>query len=251
MMDKNKLLMVLIGIGTVAVLVGGFLLGVQPSLQAAAASDAARQAAVQTNRVNQVALGALVAQNKKIGELTGQLEKLRLSVPATENMPAFLDAVDAAAAAEGLIVQDVTPSDAVAYAPQGAAAPAAQPAPQASATASPTPTASSTPAPTLTTPPAAGAQTPAAHTDPSITAANFLAVPIKIGVAGPLDRTIAFVHRLQTGERLFLVSGLTGGLDGGGSNGAAGGATAAPSETYAVTGYIYVLAKAASPTGQK
>ena len=101
-MDKNRLLMLLIGLGAVAVLAGGFVLGIQPSLQAAAASDAARQQAVTTNALNQRTLDALIAQNKKVGELTGQLEKLRLSVPSAENMPVFIDAVRDAAA-QGLI----------------------------------------------------------------------------------------------------------------------------------------------------
>lgn len=240
-MDKNRLLMILIGIATVAVLIGGFLLGVQPSLQAAAASEDARQSALAANAANQATLDALVAQNKKVGELTGQLEQLRMSVPASENMPSFLEAVDSAASAEGLVVQDVTPADAAAYAPQGASAPTASPTQQASPSASPSPTPTPTTSPGAAVPPA-GAQPPAIHTDPSITAANFLAVPIKIGVAGPLTSAIAFVHRLQAGPRLFLVSGFTGGANGAESAGSAAGG---PSETYAVSGYVYVLAKTA------
>ena len=251
-MDRNKLLMILIGVGTVAILVGGFFLGVQPSLQAAAAADAARQAAFATNQVNQAALDALESQNKKIGELTGELEALRLSVPSEQNLDSFIDAVDAAAAAEGLVVQNVTPADATAYAPQGASAPAPQP----SSTATPAPSATPTPTPTPApgaAPSPAGAQAPAVHTDPSISAANFLAIPVKIGVGGPLDHTIAFVHRLQTGSRLFLVSGLDGGVDGGAKSAAGGSATAAPTgptETYSVSGYVYVLAKAAAPASK-
>ncbi|MGH1549446.1 hypothetical protein ACRAWB_09845 [Leifsonia poae] len=239
--------MILIGAGTVAILIGGFFLGVQPSLQAAAAADAARQAAFATNQVNQAALDALESQNKKIGELTGDLETLRLSVPSEQNMDSFIDAVDAAAAAEGLVVQNVSPADATAYAPQGASAPAPQP--SATATPAPSATPTPTPAPGAAASPA-GAQAPAVHTDPSISAANFLAIPVKIGVGGPLDHTIAFVHRLQTGSRLFLVSGLDGGVDGGAKSAAGGSATAAPTaptETYSVSGYLYVLAKAAAP----
>jgi Tfp pilus assembly protein PilO len=240
-MDKNRILMILIGIGTVAVLIGGFLLGVQPSLQAAAASEEARQSALAANAANQATLDALVAQNKKVGALSGELEELRASVPASESMPSFLDSVDAAAQAEGLVVQDVTPGDPQAYAPQGASAPAA-PSTSSSSSSSPTPT--PTPGPTSAAP-AAGTQAPAIHTDPSISAANFLAVPVKIGVEGPLTSAIAFVKRLQSGPRLFLVSGFSGGSNGGASNDASAGV---PAETYAVTGYVYVLAKAAAAT---
>ncbi|MGO4534645.1 hypothetical protein [Leifsonia sp. 2MCAF36] len=247
-MDKNRLLMLLIGLGAAAVLAGGFVLGVQPSLQAAAESDAARQQAVATNALNQAALNTLIAQNKKVGELTGQLEELRLSIPATENMPAFIDAVGDAASAETLIVQNVTPADAIAYAPAGVAAPAAQPTPAPTSTPSSTPT----PAPSATAaPPTASAQGLPIHSDPTITAANFLAIPVKIGVAGPLDRTIAFVHRLQDGSRLFTVSGISGGADSSATGGGSKGVAAAPSETYSVSGYVYVLAKAVAPAPVK
>lgn len=242
MMDKNKLFMILLGLGMVAVLAGGFLLGVQPSLQAAAVADAERIQAVAANRVSQATLDSLVAQNKKVGQLTDQLNTLRQSVPASENMSAFIDGVRESAAAEGLTVQGITPAEPVAYAPQGATAPAApSTAPTSTATPSPapTPTTAATPAPS-----AAGAQSPPVYSDPAISAANFLAVSVKVGVAGPLDRVIAFVHRLQNGPRLFVVNAFAGGADGSGSGSGSSPSTTGPSETYTVTGYVYVLTKA-------
>ena len=246
-MDRNKLFMLLLGLGMVAVLAGGFILGVQPSLQAAAAADAERIQAVADNRVNQATLDSLVAENKKVGELTDQLNKLRQSVPASENMSAFIDGVREAATAEGLTVQGITPTDPIAYAPQGAAAPAAGAPSASSSTGTPSPTPTPTPTPSATAAPsAAAAQSPVTYSDPSITAANFLAVSVKVGVAGPLDRVIAFVHRLQNGPRLFVVNAFDGGADGSGDGPTT--STAGPSETYTVTGYVYVLTEAPAQT---
>ena len=224
-MDKNRLFMILLGVAMAAVLAGGFLLGVRPSLETAAAAEQAREQAAASNQANQALLNSLAEQNKNIGALNDEVATLRQSIPAQENLGQFIDTVREAAAAQGLTVQNVTPSDAVAYAPQGATAPApssSSSSPSSTATPSPTPT----PTPSATAAPApaagAGAQAPVPHTDSAITAANFLAVPVKVGVAGPLAATISFIHALQNGPRLFVISGISGG--GSGSGGDGGGA---------------------------
>jgi hypothetical protein len=244
-MDKNRLFMILLGVAMAAVLAGGFLLGVRPSLESAAASEQAREQAAAANQANQSLLNSLAQQNKKIGELTDQVGLLRQSIPATESLGQFIDTVREAAAAQGLTVQNVTPGDEVAYAPQGALSPAAgSSTPSSTATPTPTPT----PSPSATAAPApaagAGAQAPVPHSDPAITAANFLSIPVTIGVAGPLPSTIAFIHTLQNGPRLFVVNAISGGGSGGDSA-ADGGAV--QGDTYAISGFVYVLASTGSP----
>ncbi|MEY9952575.1 type 4a pilus biogenesis protein PilO [Leifsonia sp. EB34] len=250
MMDKNRLFMLLLGVAMAAVLAGGFLLGVRPSLETAAAAEQAREQAAASNQANQVLLNSLAQQNKKIGELTDEVGTLRQSIPSQENLSQFVDTVREAAAAQGLIVQSVTPGDEVAYAPQGATSAAASGS-ASSSTATPSPTPTPSPSATAATAPATGgaAQAPVPHTDPAITAANFLAVSVKVGVAGPLPATIGFVHALQNGPRLFVVNGISGGASGGAA-GAAKGAVAA--DTYVISGYVYVLAAThAAATGSK
>lgn len=242
-MDKNRLFMILLGVAMAAVLAGGFLLGVRPSLDSAAASEQAREQAAAANQANQALLNSLAQQNKKIGELTDQVGVLRQSIPAQENLSQFIDTVREAAAAQGLTVQNVTPGDEVAYAPQGASAPAASGSTP-SSTATPTPTPTPSPTATAAPAPAAGAQAPVPHSDPAITAANFLAISVKIGVAGPLPSTIAFVHALQHGPRLFVVNGISGGASGGDSS--AKGA-AVQGDTYVISGFVYVLASTTAP----
>ena len=243
-MDKNRLFMILLGVAMAAVLAGGFLLGVQPSLQTAAAAEQAREQAAASNQANQVLLNSLAVQNKKIGELKDEVGTLRQSIPSEENLSQFIDTVREAAAAQGLVVQNVTPAEEVAYAPQGASTPAASTStPSSSSTASPSPSPTPTPSPSATAAPAPAAggtaQAPVPHTDPSITAANFLAVQVKVGVAGPLPATIAFVHALQNGPRLFVVNGISGGSAGDGGAAAKG---AVVGDTYVISGYVYVLA---------
>lgn len=243
-MDKNRLFMILLGVAMVAVLAGGFLLGVRPALESAAASEQAREASAASNQANRSLLNSLIEQNKKLGELTDQVNTLRQSIPSQENLEQFIDTVDVAAAARGLVVQNVTPGGEIAYAPQGVATPPASgsaPSSTPAATPTPTPTPSATAA---ATPPAGSSpQAPAPHTDAQITAANFLAVPIKVGVAGPLPQTVAFIHDLQNGPRLFVVNGISGGASTG--DGGGGSTTkAAQTETYVVSGYVYVLTTA-------
>lgn len=248
-MDKNRLFMILLGVAMAAVLAGGFLLGVRPSLETAAAAEQAREQAAASNQSNQALLNSLAEQNKNIGALNDEVGTLRQSIPAQENLSQFIDTVREAAAAQGLIVQNVTPSDEVAYAPQGAASPAASgSSSSSSSTPAPSPTPTPTPSPSATAAPApaagAAAQAPVPHTDSAITAANFLAVPVKVGVAGTLPATISFIHALQNGPRLFVINGISGGASGGDSGGAAKGAVA---DTYAISGYVYVLAATPAP----
>ncbi|HEY4964552.1 MAG TPA: hypothetical protein VIH90_07725, partial [Candidatus Saccharimonadales bacterium] len=45
-------------------------------------------------------------------------------------------------------------------------------------------------------------------TNPKVTSANFVLVPIQLSVSGPYAKVLEFVHQLQIGSRLFFVSSL-------------------------------------------
>ena len=72
-------------------------------------------------------------------------------------------------------------------------------------------------------------QAPPLVTNPKITAANFIAIPIALKISGQYANVLNFVKGLQAGERLFLVTNLST-------------KTVVPSTVDAdITGLIYVL----------
>ena len=50
---------------------------------------------------------------------------------------------------------------------------------------------------------------PVLVTNPKITAANFIAIPVQLAIKGPYSNVLDFVRGLQTGPRLFLVTTIT------------------------------------------
>ncbi|TAM69501.1 MAG: hypothetical protein EPN48_09085 [Microbacteriaceae bacterium] len=240
-MDRNRFWMVVAVFAMVAVVAIGVLLGVQPQLAAAAAADAQRASIVADNATKQAVLDKLKSDYRQLPELKAQLSELEASVPPSANLPQFIDAIGALAASTGTTIASITPSDAQAYAPPvnaAAAAAAGSAAADSKSTpaASPSP-AATTPAPTPTAP--AAPQAPATVTNPQITAANFVAIPITIGITGSYAQALAFVDGLQHGTRLFLVTTFASA----GSDSNAAGPT-----SWTIGGYAYVLLDPATAT---
>jgi Tfp pilus assembly protein PilO len=215
-MDRSRIWIIASIVAMVAVVIFGGLLGVQPQLTAASTANQERHAIAEQNVAKQAALQKLKTDFEKLPELKQTLEQLQQSVPPHADLPAFIDDLNALAAATATTVSGVTVSDAEPYLPP-VPAPAATPAPgNSTSTPTPAPTASATatPAPKPTTP-----QAPAPVTNAKITGGNFVAIPIKVTVSGDYSQALAFVDGLQHGKRLFLVTAFA-------SNGAAAAAAA-------------------------
>jgi Tfp pilus assembly protein PilO len=225
--DRNRLWI----IGTVAmmvvVVVGGWFLGIQPQLSAAnAASESSASEAAQ-NATSERLLVTLKRDFAGIGELKDSNATLRRSVPSSAQLSTFVTELDVLASQNGVSVTTITVSDAKAYTPPVIVAVAVT-----GAAASPTPSPATSAAPVVAAPVAP--QAPPLVTNPKITAANFIAIPIDLKISGQYANVLNFVKGLQTGERLFLVTNLS---------------TAPPTATTAVTstadaeikGLIYVL----------
>lgn len=228
-MDRNRLWIIGAVVAMVAVVALGVLLGVQPQLSAASAADAQRASIVADNATKQMALEKLKSDYAQLPELKSKLSALRASVPSSESLSQLIADVDALAASTHATIVTFTPSDAQPYTPP-VTTPAAGSAPSSTPSASPSPSATPAPAPTATAP--AAPQAPATVTNPQITPANFVAIPITIGIKGSYSTALAFVAGLQHGSRLFLVNSFaSGGSDGNSS---------APT-TWTIGGYAYVL----------
>ncbi|SEM89030.1 hypothetical protein [Cryobacterium luteum] len=192
-MNHNKLWLIGSALVTSVIVVLGVLLGIQPQLETMNAANASRAAVQATNTGHVALLARLKHDFANLDALTTTADALAESVPSGSMMPALVDQLDAEALAAGLTLTGMTVTEAVAYAPILPAA-AAVPADGAAVPADPAVVPAVVPAAVVTT--------------TAVNATNFAAFPLQVTVTGSYDEVLDFVARLQSGSRLFLVSGL-------------------------------------------
>jgi len=207
----------------------GWFLVAQPQLAAADTANTALAGVQSQIAATQANITRLISQQKKLPGLTKDLAALRLSIPSAADSSEYINGLDALAAASGVTITDLTLNDPVVYSSPAPAAPAAS---AGGSTPSPTPTPTPTSAPATTTPSTPMGWT--APSDPRINSGNFIAIPVSVTTFGDWPTTLTFLKGLQTGQRLFLVTGISTELD----------TTGALKAT--VKGYIYVLLDPAS-----
>lgn len=161
------------GAGTMAVLAGGWFLGVQPQLAAASTAADATTAAQAQNQATAIKLASLTKAAAKIDTLKAEDATLVKAVPGILKPNTDIRRINELAALDGVTVSSVTLGDSAAY-----------------------------------TPPAAGdTGTLALGTaDPAITAANFISIPTTVAVVGTADAVIQFAHDIQNDERTFAIT---------------------------------------------
>jgi Tfp pilus assembly protein PilO len=199
-MDKNRIWVLGSVIVMVAVVALGFLLGIQPHLKSIAAARADSAAVEVVNLAQTATLDALKLDFAGIDEVRAELEPLNLSVPTGTEMPTFVNQLSELAARSRVTVAAITVADAVAYSPVVAtpaegAAPVAEDAEATDAV--PTEVG---PVETAGIPPVV---------DALITEDSFASLNVQLSIQGDYDRVLEFVDGLQTGGRLFLVSGIS------------------------------------------
>jgi hypothetical protein len=221
-MQRHRLLVIAAMLAMTVVAVLGFVVGIQPQLGNLAVAEENQAAAQQRNAEQTAVVAALKEQFDGLSDLKAELAPLQASVPSTNELPAFVTQLDALAGASGVTLSSLTIADAQPYTP--VAPPAAEPADVSEgSTATPTPAPSAVSAAGV--PPVSNAK---------ITATNFAWLAVQITVTGTEAGSLDFVHGLQTGSRLFLVTGLkTSRTDAPGSVDAT------------ITGLIYVLVPSA------
>ena len=223
-------------VGAVAAL--GWFAGIQPALQAAAATDAARVDVEAQNALYEAQLVQLREDYENIDTLRAEVEALRAVIPDHADYSGFVAELNALAGATATTITNVVIGDATWYtaAPTAAAPPA---------TTEPTPTAgaaesgaaeSDAATATDTAAAAAGAGdgngngqvVPLPGGDGSVNGSNFIAIPVQLQVTGDY---LPFIRALQANQRLFLVTGFSAVKD-------------APTS---VSGLLYVLLTSQSP----
>ena len=220
----------------VAIAALAYLFGVAPQLSQAA--DARNQQVSAQGQLQQteLQLAALKKQYESLPELTAQLAALQKSVPGTAKVSDFVRQLGAQASAAQVSITTVNVSEPTAYAPTVPAGGATAAAGSSTATPTPAPTASASPTASPTAVATAAPSAPPLVTDPAITSANFVLLPVTLTVTGSHDSLLAFTSAVQNeGPRLFLVNKIDL------TASSASGATAGPAETETLSGLIYVL----------
>jgi hypothetical protein len=240
-MNANRLWIIGGALATVAIAVLAYFVGISPQLAQAKAADQQKTQAQAQLQQAELALASLKRQYASIGALTAQLAAVQQSVPGTTRVTDFVRQVQGQAAAAGAAIDSITVGEPTPYAQQAAAgtgatstaSPAATSAASPAATAAPTAPASG-PAPNPSANATAPAVAPPLATDPSVTASNFVLLPVSISASGAQPALMSFTKQLQeTGPRLFLVDSIDVNV---GGAGAPGGAS-----TASISGFIYVL----------
>jgi hypothetical protein len=226
-MQSHRIISGLTILMMLVLVVVGYLLVAQPQLAAANTANDSLTTVNGQIASSQATLAHLKIQQKKLPSLKAQVAKLRLSIPVNADISAYIDALNALAGSTGVSISSIKVDTALPYIPPAAPVGAVAPAAGGSATPSPTPSAST--APVAPVAPTAWSPT----TDPLITAANFVAIPVTVTTSGEWPATQAFIKGLQTGTRLYLVTGITTSV--------ATAATGTGGITAVITGYIYVL----------
>jgi Tfp pilus assembly protein PilO len=209
----------------VVLIAAGYFLVAQPQLAAASTANSQLVDAQSQITSAQAALVSLKNEQTKLPALKKQLQALQLSIPSDIEGSAYIRGLNDLASTAGVTITGISVSD-----PQAYVSPIVAAAPAATGTAAPTasPSASASPSPAATTPAVSG-WTPT--TDALITGSNFVDIPVTVTISGAFDASLNFIKGLQTGTRLFLVTGITTKQADDGSG----------TVTTEVTGYIYAL----------
>ncbi len=158
----------------------GWFLGIGPQLSKVASTNAKRSAIEVQNLASQAQLIRLKRDYVNILPLKLQLAQLKSSVPPTAGIPSFVSELNSLASVNQVTVKSISVSDARPY----VAAPA----------------------------PAAGSSGRApspAITNAKITTSNFVLIPVQFSISGDYSKVLNFVHDVQNGQRLFLISTFT------------------------------------------
>jgi len=201
-MDVKRLWTIGAVLAMVVVVVAGWFLGIQPQLaEANTASENLANAQTQ-NAAGANSLAKLKADYEGIAELKKSVDSLRQSVPSSAQLSAFVTELDLLGGQHQVQVKSISVADAKPYTPPVPVVVAPAAGTPAAPAASPSPSPSGAPVASAPVAPMA----PAVVTNPKITAANFVAIPVTLQVIGSYSKVLDFVKGLQAGERLFLVT---------------------------------------------
>lgn len=236
-MNANRLWMIGTVLVTAVIVLGGWFIGAEPFLTAAAKADTDRAAIEQQIAAGEAVILQLTDEKKQQPELEERFVELQRSLPPAARTSEFITGLDVLAGQSGVSIGSITLADPKPYTMPASAT--QLPAESTDTSAVPETEAD---APVAVVP--VGPLPPTAVTSPLVTGDNLLGIMVTIDVSGENAAVLSFVNGLQSGERLFLVTGYSAsdeGTTGEHTDDGADAAPAAPTVTAKVTGYIFVL----------
>jgi Tfp pilus assembly protein PilO len=174
---RNRIWAIGTGVLVAIILLAGWIFGIGPQLSLVASTNAKRASVEAQNSQSQAQLIRLRKEYLNIDSLQVQLDGLKTSVPTAAAMPTFVSELNYLASINQVTVKSFSVSEARPYSP-----------------AAPTIAGSSGKAPSPNI------------TNPKITTTNFVLIPVQFSVSGDYAQVLNFVHDIQNGQRLFLVS---------------------------------------------
>jgi hypothetical protein len=199
-------------VAVIAVLGIAFGLGVQPQLAAASVAKAATAQTEAQIDTTQAELAGLSRAAAKQADLQADADDLRWAIPRTLQLSTFSQQLRNVAALDGVKITGITTAPAVPYV---SGVSAAVPAATAVAGAQPTPAPTATPAAATAEASAEAAAGTSADpgwfgkTNPLVSKANFLVIPVTIIVSGDEAGGLAFAEDAQRMRRLFVADTVT------------------------------------------
>jgi Tfp pilus assembly protein PilO len=163
------------GAAAVAVLAGGWFLGVQPQLTAASTSTQSLVGVQGQNQATRLKLVGLTKAAAKLDEMKAQDAVLQKSVPTILKPNTFIRRVSEVAALDGVDVVSISPGDATAYTPAEAQS-------------------------------GGSSALALGKTSALISSADFTVVPVTLAVSGAPDSVLQFTHDIQNDERVFAIN---------------------------------------------
>jgi len=182
-MKSSKFRVLALSFLLVVVIIAGWLVGIAPQLADASRTNASRAAVLAQNVANEAILRKLKADYAEIDVLRNKLSVLKVAVPTSAEISTFVTELNFLANSHKVIVRSITVNDAKPYTPVELVAPTS------------------------------GSETSGAGasltTNPRVTSSNFIVIPVQFSVTGDYSRVLDFVHEVQVGPRLFLISNLS------------------------------------------
>ncbi len=104
-MDKHRLSLIVIGALAGAILLGGWILGIQPQIDRIDSANEQTASIRQINDVQQTKNAALAADNEKLGDYKSDLSAKQDEIPAGRSQQDLINQIDAAANSSDVTVK--------------------------------------------------------------------------------------------------------------------------------------------------
>ncbi len=179
-MKSNRVRVIGLSLLLIIVVFAGWQVGIAPQLADASNANANRLNVMNQNTKNEAILRKLKDDYAHIDAVRKELSLLKIAVPSSAEISSFVTELNTLANNHKITVRSITVNDARPYTPIAA------------------PTAVA---------PSGGDNVP--PTNSRITPSNFIVIPVQFSLTGDYASVLDFVHDVQVGPRLFLVSNLS------------------------------------------